>query len=153
MDPRDDEALWTLLSQSPSPAKPSPYFARRVLREVAFVEERRAADWTTRLRGRLPRVEFTRWTALWSGVLSGACAVVLLFVSRPMLPVSETTTPPRKAVAVVPEVAEAPVVPAEATVPPHGDAVPVTEVEVIADLDNILQREENRLWTEDTARY
>ena len=33
------------------------------------------------------------------------------------------------------------------------DAVAPQDVEVIADLDNVISREENRLWTEDTARY
>ena len=41
----------------------------------------------------------------------------------------------------------------EAATPSESEDVAPQDVEVIADLDDMINREENRLWTEDTAVY
>ena len=151
MDPQADAALWTLLGRQEPPRRVSPYFARRVWREVALAEERHATGWWTRLRCVLPAPAFSRRTALWSGVLSGACAVGLFCLSEvgapPTFAPVPHATPPGPVL--VSHGDEAPGRPVE------DNSVPVQEAEVIADLDNILQREESRLWTDDnsTARF
>ena len=154
MEPEDDQALWTLLGGDASPAKVSPYFARRVLREVALAEEARAAGWWNRLRNALPNGAFARRAALGSGLLSGACAALLLVAThleRRLGPVSLPST--QEVINAQPGVdasATAEAVPVEESPQASGQ---VRDVEVIADLDNALQREESRLWTEDSARF
>ena len=82
MDARDDQALWIWLGRQEPPAKVSPYFARRVLREVSLAEEPRAVRWWQSLRNVWPSGTFARRTALGSGLLSGACAALLLVVTH-----------------------------------------------------------------------
>ncbi len=155
LDPKDDEALWDLLGWQAPPVKASPYFARRVLREVALAEERRGG-WAMFLRRFwLPT---PRHAAAWSGAfaLGGLClsAVLTIPASRPPLAHPQVTE--------LPVEAPAPAVAASKLPPPAPEAVPFVEaapaaqdVEMIADLDNLLDREESRLWTEesDTARF
>ena len=152
-DPEEDEALWNLLGQHASPVKVSPYFARRVLREIAL-EEQGGGGWVQRLR-RL-WVFAPRHTAVWSGAF--ACGVLCLLA---------VLTRPGNHPTVAPAAAQAAVDPAEASAPIDAsaaagqesdrvaDASSVQDEEVIADLDNLLSREESRLWTEDTdtARF
>ncbi len=159
MDPGDDEALWNLLGRQEAPVKASPYFARRVLREVALAEERRdGGGWSAGLRRFwvLP----SRHAAAWSGAfaLGVLCisAVWTLPASRP--PVAHPA--PAVAVATVTDAVELPgqagLVPdAVPDASPLEGAAPVQDAELIADLDNLLSREESRLWTEntDTARF
>ena len=158
MDARDDQALWTLLGRQEPTPKASPYFARRVLREVTLAEERRADGWRRLWSRGWPGGVFGRRSALCSGVISGACATLLLvMVYRGQSPGPARGTPPGEttmapSAAPVESLSVAPnsaAIQVEAT--PAGS--PVQDVEVIADLDNALQREESRLWTEDTARF
>lgn len=149
MDPRDDEALWNLLGRQEPPVKVSPYFARRVLREVALAEERRGG-WSLRLRRwwHLP----SRHAAAWSGAfaLGVLCVSAVLTlpanrppVAHPAAAVAPSADEPSALVSVMPS--------ADAS----GAVAPVQDEELIADLDNLLNREESRLWTEDTdtARF
>ena len=95
---------------------------------------------------------------MWSGALSGACAVALVYLAQPA-----RMLPHRGTVALVPaQAVVAPATPEVAAPEPEASAAqPVAaaresapeDAEVIADLDNVLQREESRLWTEDTARF
>lgn len=152
MDPADDQALWALLGRQELPTKVSPYFSRRVLREVTLAEERRATGWWTRVRGMFPVAVFSGRGMWWSGALSGLCALVLVCLAHPLRPTQTAPVPGVQGT----EVAEA--TPAEMAAdtpasPTPQAAVPAQDVEVIADLDNILQREESRLWTDDTARF
>ena len=163
----NDEALWRLLGRAEQPKLVSPYFARRVLREVAALGEtqppaRETSPWLGRLWQacrRAPGMSF-----------AGAMAAVALTVvgGRNFLP----THPPSTAaplivsrsepVPAVPENVDPPDVQVDNGVVALTPAVPTAEpivtaqdVEVIADLDNVLSREESRLWTEDdnTARF
>ena len=85
MDPRDDEALWNLLGRQSPPVKASPYFVRRVLREIAF-DDGRHGGWWSRVRRvwTLP----PRHTAVWSGAL----ALGVLCLSAVLTPVSHPPT-------------------------------------------------------------
>lgn len=161
LDPREDAALWTLLGRREPPAPVSPYFSRRVLREVALAGETRRVGWRASLRRLWPVAPGSR-RAAWFGGLSGAAAGALFCLMGGLGALrtnhaSPDRTPPEAAVALAAtEDSAAPV----GTLPPdtgmlEDKSVPVPEVEVIADLDNILQREESRLWTDDnsTARF
>ena len=159
LDAQENEALWNLLGRHASPVKVSPYFARRVLREVAL-EEQRGGGWVQRLRRFW--VFAPRHTAVWSGAfaLGVPCLSAVL-----TMPGSHPSVVPAAAQAVVEpaEVSAAAEVsgPAEASAAAGSesdrvaDASSVQDEEVIADLDNLLSREESRLWTEDTdtARF
>ena len=158
MDPGDDQALWKLLGRQEAPVKASPYFARRVLREVALAEERRGGGWAAGLRRFWAPP--SRHAAAWSGAfaLGMLCmsAVWILPANRPSM------VHPAAAVAAVTatDAGELPLpaglVPSAAPdADPLEQVAPVQDVELIADLDNLLSREESRLWTEDTdaARF
>ena len=157
LDPRDDEVLWNLLGKQTPPVKPGPYFARRVLREVALTEERRGG-WSTFLRRLwLPT---PRHTAAWSGAfaLGVLCVSAVLTIPASRPPFTRSAAADFPAEAAAPAVAPA----ADAFLPsapepkPLAEAAPAAQdVEMIADLDNLLDREESRLWTEDsdTARF
>ena len=153
LDPGDDEALWSLLGKQAPPVTASPYFARRVLREVARDEERRGGRWLLRVRRFWTPTP--RRAAVWSGTfaLGALClsAVLMIPASRP--PVAQP--PAASAYAVessAPVDAPPPTAPEAA---PQEEAAPAQDAELIADLDNLLNREESRLWTEDTdtARF
>lgn len=143
MDLRDDEALWRLLGRHDA-GQVGPYFSRRVLREVKLAGESRASGWL-RLWPTTPR-----YAALWSGVaaLALVCAAEMWTPARPPIRPSqpETYVPPAV-------VAHTAAVDALTALLPPEDASATDDVEVIADLDNILEREESRLWTEETARF
>ncbi len=87
LDPADDAALWRLLGRARAP-EISPYFARRVLREVALAEEAkrgahtRGRGWLAGLRGVLRRPRAAVWP--------GAVCVAVFWVS-----VVLTTNTPR----------------------------------------------------------
>ena len=152
----DDAALWSLLERAPRPKAASPYFARRVLREVAALEEAgpvtepTAPGWLVRL--------WQTWHGQARGVFAGALgAVALLAVSTNVLP--RHSHPPTggavsDAQAAIPA---APVEPETTDVADPSAEAPVAaqDVEVIADLDNLLSSEESRLWTDEdtTARF
>ena len=146
LDPGDDAALWSLLGRHEPPVKVSPYFARRVLREIAL-EEPPSGGWFGRLRGAWSLLP--RHTAVWSGALAFGmlCLSAVLTIPANRPPVS------RPAAVSGSDAVEVPAPLAE--VAPLANALPVQDDEVIADLDNLLSREESRLWTEDpdTARF
>ncbi len=161
-----DDALWRLLERAPKPKPVSPYFARRVLRDVALLAETRPA--AGGVSGWLARTwqTFRRQPSL---SFAGALAVVALLtvggvtrywhapamtgivaqstLATPAVPVPEDPAPTDAVVDNDP----AP----EGTVALSSEpVVTAQDVEVIADLDNLLSREESRLWTEDdTARF
>ena len=150
LDPRDDEALWSLLGRHEPPAKASPYFARRVLREVAL-DEQPQGGWTARLRRFWTPTP--RHTAVWSGAfaLGMLCLSAVLTIPASHRPLVRSST--------VAEATVAPTEPAPSAAATgsnrqeterFADAAPVQDEEIIADLDNLLNREESRLWTEDT---
>ena len=154
MDLREDEALWNLLGRQAPPVEASPYFARRVLREVALAEERRGGGWPTFLRRLwLPT---PRHAAAWSGAFAFGvlCLSAMLTIpaSRPPFTGSAASVFPAEASA--PAASE--FLPSAPEPEPFAEAAPaVPDVETIADLDNLIDREESRLWTEDsdTARF
>ena len=151
----DDAALWRLLERAPQPKPVSPYFARRVLREVTALEEAgptpvpAAPGWLARL--------WQAWHGQARGVFAGALAAVALLAVGTNVPLLRRHAP-TGGTASDAYAAEAPAPPA----PDPTDAAPVAEapvaaqdVEVIADLDNLLSSEESRLWTDEdtTARF
>ncbi len=149
MDPGDDEALWALLGRQEPPVKASPYFARRVLREIA---EEPHGGWWQRVRQSWTLAP--RHAAAWSGVfaLGVLCLSAVLTLPSGRSPVARVTATTLAVEFSTPASA----VPATATDAPDSneEAAPVQDAEVIADLDNLLSREESRLWTEDdTARF
>ncbi len=149
MDPGDDEALWTLLGRQEPPAKVSPYFARRVLRETAG-EPR--VGWWRRVR---PVWTFTpRHTAAWSGAFAlGALCLSAVFTIPTNPPARTHQARETYAVEFTMPDSMAPAVPTETSAPAE-ETSPAQDVELITDLDNLLSREESRLWTEDeTARF
>ncbi len=146
LDPADDAALWRLLGRAREP-QVSPYFARRVLREVTLFEEGKRGG-SARGQGWLAGAR-RLWLRPRAMVWQGAICVGVFWLS-----VVLTTNTPRH---------DAPPTKVSAdlalTAAPAGrqvadvDGVAPQDVEVIADLDNILSREESRLWTDDTARF
>lgn len=149
LDPSDDEALWALLGRQEPPVNASPYFVRRVLRELPGVPP---GGWWQRVR----RV----WTFAprYTAVCSGVFALGVLCLST-VLKLPSGHPPMRRAAATTYAVefsAPANGIPSVAAETPAWaeEAVPAQDVELIADLDNLLSREESRLWTEDdTARF
>lgn len=151
MDPRDDEALWQLLGRAKG-VEASPYFARRVLREVTLAGEapHAAGGWLAGVR-RLLRGP--RAAVVWPGavIVAGFWLAVVM------------TTPPAgpgraggHSWQTPPDAGESAAMADTAVVDAHDavtEEVALQDVEVIADLDNMIAREENRLWTEDTARF
>ena len=157
---KEDAALWNLLESAPRPGPVSPYFSRRVLREVAALEgarpvaDRPARGWLARL--------WQTWHGQARGVFAGALAAVALLAVGVGVSPLRWQAPAGSAVSV----ASAATDPAEAETTPDDSAASPTlaaseppvaaqDVEVIADLDNLLSREESRLWTDEdtTARF
>lgn len=116
-----DRALWDLLGALPPPTV-SPYFSRRVLRATIRVEEERGPvlRWLRRLA--LPH-------PAWSGALAaGLVGVVSLSVAFHHSHVRQAAAIQKDA----------------------RDDLSARDVEVIADLDNLLAYEENRIWTDES---
>ena len=154
MDPREDEALWRLLGRSKN-AEVGPYFSRRVLREVTLAGENRraSASWLTGL-GRLLRRP--RAAAVWPGAVVVAGFWLAVVMTTPPSGQGHAGYRPWQTPPVAGQRAAS--VSAGAEVDDQDmaadDITPPDDVEVIADLDNMIVREENRLWTEeDTARF
>jgi hypothetical protein len=168
-----DQALWKLLGRARA-VEVSPYFSRRVLRDLAAGVGEASGGWRAWLR--------PAW------ILGGGMAVVAValgMISLSFLPGAQPvpmgngqrqarSAGPRVAPAVagapdaaVPpaataSVAAAPAVVASAPaiVPANGaalvdgpDGVSPQDVDVIADLDNLVAREETDVWTDDTSRF
>ena len=161
----EDDALWRLLERARQPKSVSSYFARRVLREVALLENDRptalgAPHWLARRWREL----FRPPGAAFACVLMAAALTVTggtqLSSTRQPTPAAdsrpEATNPNAVAVeeTASPVVAEDPSNPSPTVAVSSEPVVTAQDVEVIADLDNVLSREESRLWTEDdTARF
>ena len=145
LDPADDEALWRLLGRAREP-RVSPYFARRVLREVTLSEESRRGGGGARGWGWLAGLRGAWWRSRAAVLPVAAFWLAVVLTTNTSAPRHDalpakmsaqtalTTAPAGRQVADVDEVAP-------------------QDVEVIADLDNLISREENRLWTDDTARF
>ena len=165
-----DDLLWRLLERAPRPRPVSPYFARRVLREVAALEETRpsigsASNWLARTWQtwhRAPGVAFA--SALAVVTLLAAGGLGLSSVRRhasvgPAAVIQPVPETPGMISMVDPASPEAMTETDGSSSPsagvPADPVVTAQDVEVIADLDNLLSREESRLWTEDdnTARF
>ena len=163
----DNQALWKLLGHA-RPVEVSPYFARRVLRDLdagSAVDE--AAGWRAWLRpGWILAGSAAAVGAVVLGVASFSSPTVVqprAVVSRrpiPSLPtvvIQQPVSPvrARPAVTAVPMVAAMPVTPvvkADAAIEVADDVSP-QDVDVIADLDNLVAREETNVWTDDTSRF
>ena len=166
-----EDALWRLLERAPRPRPVSPYFARRVLREVAALEEARpsvgsASDWLARTWQawrRAPGMAFA--SAMVAATLLAAGGIGLSSVrwhapaNQAAISQAVPETPATNVAGntVSPDVAAEPVADSSPSVAVSPEpVVTAQDVEVIADLDNLLSREESRLWTEDdntTARF
>ena len=165
LDACGDAALWDLLGRAEAP-KAGSYFSRRVLREVSLLGETQAAArwWQPealwRTCRRLPRLAFVAGTPV--------AALLLLFLGLHLNPPGRQTPAGAPAVtttakgsgdeAVPQEPALVENIPAAAPAASVASAslpegVSAQDVEVIAELDTLLKREQNRLWTEDTARF
>lgn len=160
-----DRALWDLLSRARRPEPPSPYFARRVLREVALWEEGEEAkrlpnggggSWWQKLAaagGLRPRV-----AAAWSvAVVAAALALTTLFAVG-----SWRQVPARAAYDGSSAVAVSPVAQHLADAPTTEDdfnsdlgliseSISDRDLAVIADLDDLLDTQENRAWLDDDS--
>ncbi len=167
LEPDDDQALWELLGRARAVA-PSPYFVRRVLRDLD-------ADGEAATVGGFARGWRAWFRPGWILAASGAAAVlvavlgVLSFSSVPVAPPapvarrSSVTVPPSFAVVAPSAAVSAPAVaavPKAQTAPTASAAVfqiPADvrpqDVDVIADLDNLVAREETNAWTDDTSRF
>lgn len=120
---REDAALWDLLGKTPTP-RASPYFARRVVREAVRLEEEGGGLRRLLAGWRLPH-------AAWSGAVAAGLlgAVSLNFAFHPPSGgggggAGVFQNDPREEIS-------------------PGD------VEVIANLDNLMAYEENRIWTDE----
>ena len=166
-----EDALWRLLERAPRPRPVSPYFARRVLREVAALEDARppggtASNWLARLWPAwrwTPGAAFASALAVMTLLAAGGIGLSSVHRPAPVSPMAvnqperETpgTTSGEDPALSDPVVLAAPNPSPSVAVPPE-PVVTAQDVEVIADLDNLLSREESRLWTEDdntTARF
>ena len=159
MERGDDEALWRLLGRARTP-QAGPYFSRRVLRETARLDEAGTSggsSWLARWRRQVWR---RPGAAIWPGV--AAMAVFWLSVEL-TIPSARTGgaarhvwTQEAPSVSETARAAESTTADgrrdeAAAATAEDGDAS--QDVEIIADLDNVITREENLLWTEDAARF
>ena len=155
-----DRALWDLLGRARRPAPPSPYFSRRVLREVGLWEEeetakrsRHADGWWQRLVVNPAELFRPRAALAWgASAVAGAMALTWLFA-----PGSWQQAPsPRDG---SPAVAVAPFAQRGDDASPGDDfesdlgLIPESindhDLAVIADLDELLETNENRAWLED----
>ncbi len=167
-----DQELWQLLGRA-KPPEVSPYFARRVLRETASLAQTRPAAAVWRglqawWQAGLPLLHPPR-AAAWpgAGVAAAICAFTALLTfsngnNLPLRTVSPVWQPaaslearPSNAVvdAALADHSASPTLTialdaaaAEGTLTPQ-------DAEVIADLDTLLAREEDHLWTDDSAAY
>ncbi len=141
----EDRALWELLGRARQPVAPSPYFTRRVLREVAFREEEEAADRSGGDGGGWWRRVFAagggwrpRFAAATAGVvLAGLFGFGLLRMASvandgSAAPFAQTNGD-RDELGLVPE------------------SLSDRDLAVIADLDDLLDNQQNRAWLEDDS--
>ena len=164
-----DDALWRLLERAPRPKPASPYFARRVLREVSAPRRKPACRrWNFDLadadvagvgsakkrdvcrRAGCPGAAGGRQRTGLSSLHRHPSAAPLLVVHpAPAASGNESGSP--EATVETDPAPQGSVASSSVSAEP---IVTAQDVEVIADLDNLLSREESRLWTEDdTARF
>ncbi len=155
LEPDRDEALWKLLGRSRR-VEVSPFFGRRILRDLE-AGTTTAPGWVAWLR--------PGWA------LAGGVAAVVLslgvwsFSSLPAGPSAPLTdSHPLASLQIVEPVlalvAPAVVAPAPVEPAPRRTAIMAAaedygpqDVEVIADLDNAVAREETNVWTDETSRF
>ena len=136
----EDKALWALLGRARKPAV-SPYFARRVLRDMARQPRRGIAGWWQRA---------THWLAMPRVAWSVAAALAVLCATGALRPGQSGS-------------GLSAVRPGEAKMASTGgtqnaemagvpDDVSPQDYAVIADLDNQLAQGENDAWVDDQAR-
>lgn len=125
-----DRKLWELLGK-PAPVKVSPYFSRRVLVQVEADARRRSWAWPRWLR--LPRA------AGWGGAFAAIALGLSLMRSPGASPMRHISV---KAA-----------MPAAAVAPTEVQDVSPQDIQVIADLDNQLAREETAVWTDDSTVF
>jgi hypothetical protein len=154
-----DEALWELLGKA-RPVRVSPYFVRRVLRDLdagdAVADNDLAAGWRAWLRPAWLLAAGTAALAVVIGVVSLPSFPSLPMNGRPVAVATRVHLP--RQVATVPAVLPAPAAPAASTSGGAPDVelasdVSPQDVDVIADLDNLVAREETSVWTDDTSRF
>jgi hypothetical protein len=140
----EDEALWQLLGRAKPPTV-SPYFSRRVLREATPERQETGAA-----------ALFRRWRqALGAGwrrprmAYSGALAAALLCCALSMISIS---TPQPGAMTSYRFAAPTPVASSAAQT---GGAEEITsqDIDVIANLDNLMAYEEDHLWIEENNAF
>ena len=162
-----DDGVWRLLERAPQPRPVSPYFARRVLREVALLEAARPAvggglHWLARIwqaKRRQPRRALVGALAVVTLLAAGGVGLSAMRWHSSAVPVTvsraEPPAPAEVNETVAPDaVAELDPAPQPTVALLSEPVVTAQDVEVIADLDNLVSREESRLWTEDdTARF
>lgn len=116
-----DPALWDLLGALPPPPV-SPFFSRRVLRETVRLEEERGLAVRWLRRWALPH---PAWSGALAAALVGVVSLSLAFHGPHLRPAAPMQKDGR-------------------------DDLTARDVEVIADLDNLMAYEENRIWTDES---
>ncbi len=145
----DDPALWELLDRAPRPPAPGPWFAHRVLRAVACFEAERAVPaWRRRWDAMVATRPRVSW-GIWSGAtFAGAAgAVTVLAVGTFTRWSSPGATTHQAAPAVVATAAAGN--PGEEPAGVPEGAVREGDVSVIADLDELTETNENRVWLDE----
>jgi hypothetical protein len=168
-----EQALWDLLGRN-RPVEVSPFFVRRVLRdldaEASTSWNDAAAGWRAWLKPAWILGGSTAGLAVVAGVLSFASLTgrPLPAAVRRQVGPSVVLAPIASAAAPAAVALPAPAVPVGLTAPAVaavavngdpsatldlGDDVSPQDVDVIADLDNLVAREETSVWTDDTSRF
>jgi hypothetical protein len=129
----DDRKLWELLGRS-APVKASPYFSRRVINHL---ETSAPPRWVWAW----PRLPGFPQAAGWGGAFAAIALALGLMLSPGASPVSHV--PARAEIRSV----------AAAVAPAGIQDVSPQDIQVIADLDNQLAREETTVWTEDSTVF
>ena len=135
----EDRALWELLGSARRPEAPSPYFTRRVLREVAFREEEAAERFDQDGGGWWGR--FFAASGWRLRVAAAAAGIVLALRMSSLernghgasLAQTSEIAGDGDTLGLVPE------------------AISDRDLAVIADLDDLLENQENRVWLEDDS--
>ncbi|MBV9128474.1 MAG: hypothetical protein JO117_10345 [Verrucomicrobia bacterium] len=144
-DAAADPALWALLGRARPPVAPSPYFTRRVLREIARREEEKrdgSGGW---------RAWLTAWlrprAAVWTTAAVAGAAVA--FTAIGLLPSSASRRQIHQFPNPVPTLEAAGAANPTRTVATVDPAEAEGDVSVIAELDDLLDAQKNRVWLED----
>lgn len=157
VDPlKGDSALWDLLDRAPRPSAPGPFFERRVLRAVAcFEAERAVPGWRRRWDALVAAAPPRGFAWSWSGASFAGAAVAVLLTFGTFNRWSGPTSGSRRhhhdgapgmAAATAPERNS---VDGSAAQPQERGAVRESDVNVIADLDEVTESNENHVWLDE----